>query len=296
MNMQQIMQQAQRMQRDITKKKEEIDGMEFLGKSEWVEIVFNGKREIKSFKILKDVIDEDDKEMLEDIIMLAIKDAFSKIDKETESKLGSYESMNAELNIVTIITLNISAFLRTQYGKIIIVLVVIVVSYIILYKNVKAFRTFMQTIFMKLPVVGNILVYKEMSLFARTFATLQKNNVLLTDSIDILAKITNNEIYKSIMSRTINNLIKGEKMSESFKDNWAIPDVAYYMILTGESTGELANMLEKIGDYYQKLEKNSVNMIKTFIEPVLIVFLAVVVGFILIAVVVPMFGIYSTIS
>ena len=44
MNMQQIMQQAQRMQRDITKKKEEIDGMEFLGKSEWVEIVFNGKR------------------------------------------------------------------------------------------------------------------------------------------------------------------------------------------------------------------------------------------------------------
>lgn len=94
MNMQQIMQQAQRMQRDITKKKEEIDGMEFIGKSEWVEIVFNGKREIKSFKILKDVIDEDDKEMLEDMIMLAIKDAFRKIDKETESKLGSYASMN----------------------------------------------------------------------------------------------------------------------------------------------------------------------------------------------------------
>lgn len=94
MNMQQMMQQAQRMQRDITKKKEEIDGMEFLGKSEWVEIVFNGKREIKSFKILKDVIDEDDKEILEDMIMLAIKDAFSKIDKETESKLGSYASMS----------------------------------------------------------------------------------------------------------------------------------------------------------------------------------------------------------
>ena len=94
MNMQQIMQQAQRMQRDITKKKEEIDGMEFLGKSEWIEIVFNGKREIKSFKILKDEIDADDKEMLEDMIMIAIKDAFSKIDKESESKLGSYASMS----------------------------------------------------------------------------------------------------------------------------------------------------------------------------------------------------------
>ena len=94
MNMQQIMQQAQRMQRDITKKKEEIDKMEFLGKSEWVEIVFNGKREIKSFKILKDEIDGDDKEMLDDMIMIAIKDAFSKIDKESESKLGSYASMS----------------------------------------------------------------------------------------------------------------------------------------------------------------------------------------------------------
>lgn len=210
--------------------------------------------------------------------------------------VGIYESMHADLNIITVITLNISAFLRTQYGKIIIIVIAVIVTYIYLYKKVKAFRTFMQTIFMKLPVIGNILIYKEMSLFARTFATLQKNNVLLTDSIDILAKITNNEIYKSIMDRTINNLIKGEKMSESFKDNWAIPDVAYYMILTGESTGELANMLQKIGEYYQKLEKNSANMIKTFIEPVLIVFLAVVVGFILISIVVPMFGIYKTIG
>ena len=95
MNMQQIMQQAQRMQRNITKKKNEIDSMEFIGKSEWVEIIFNGKREIKSFKILKSgVIDEDDKEMLEDMIMLAIKDAFSKIDKETENKLGQFSSMS----------------------------------------------------------------------------------------------------------------------------------------------------------------------------------------------------------
>ena len=95
MNMQQIMQQAQRMQREITKKKEEIDNSTFEGKSEWVNITFNGKREILSFKITKEgVIDEDDKEMLEDMMMIAIKDAFSKIDKETESKLGQYASMS----------------------------------------------------------------------------------------------------------------------------------------------------------------------------------------------------------
>ena len=95
MNMQQLMQQAQRMQREITKKKEEIDNTTFEGKSEWVNITFNGKREILSFKITKEgVIDEDDKEMLEDMILIAIKDAFSKIDKETEDKLGQYASMS----------------------------------------------------------------------------------------------------------------------------------------------------------------------------------------------------------
>lgn len=207
-----------------------------------------------------------------------------------------YESMNAELNPVTVITLNISAFLQNEYMKIIEIILAIVVIYTYLYKKVKAFRAMMQHIFMKLPIIGNLIIYKEISLFARTFATLNKNNVLLTDSIDILGKITSNEIYKGIMYRTINNLLKGEKMSETFKDNWAVPQVAYYMILTGESTGELAEMLDKVGDYYQKLQKNSVNMIKTFIEPIMIIFLALIVGFILIAIVVPMFGMYSTIS
>lgn len=207
-----------------------------------------------------------------------------------------YESMNAELNQVTVITLNISAFLQNEYMTIIEVVVATILIYTYLYKKVKAFRAMMQHIFMKLPVVGNLIIYKEISLFARTFATLNKNNVLLTDSIDILGKITSNEIYKSIMYRTVNNLLKGEKMSETFKDNWAVPQVAYYMILTGESTGELATMLDKVGDYYQKMQKNSVNMIKTFIEPIMIIFLALIVGFILIAIVVPMFGMYSTLS
>ena len=94
MNMQSLMQQAQRLQREITKKKEEIDQEIFLGKYEWVELSFNGKKELRSFKITKEgPINDDDKEMLEDMILLAIKDSFKKIDEETEKKLGQYSSM-----------------------------------------------------------------------------------------------------------------------------------------------------------------------------------------------------------
>lgn len=95
MNMQQLMQQAQRMQRDIQNKKSEIERMTFTGKSEWIEIEFDGNKNIKKLSILKDeVIDSDDKEMLEDMLMIAIKDAFKQIDKVTEEKLGSYASMS----------------------------------------------------------------------------------------------------------------------------------------------------------------------------------------------------------
>ena len=97
MNMQMMMQQAQRMQREIMKKKEEIDNKLFPGKYEWVEVVFNGKKEIQSIKINKEEIKSDDKDMLEDMIMLAIKDAMEQIDKETETKLGQYASLNGLL-------------------------------------------------------------------------------------------------------------------------------------------------------------------------------------------------------
>ncbi|MBR4177970.1 MAG: type II secretion system F family protein [Bacilli bacterium] len=207
-----------------------------------------------------------------------------------------YASMGSEINAITQICLDISEFLTTKYMYIIVIIAGIIISYILLYKNVKAFKMEMQKIFMKLPVVGKLIIAKEMNLFSRTFASLQKNNVLLTDSIDILAKITENEIYKDLMMRTINNLIKGNKMSETFANNWAVPEIAYFMIVTGESTGELAEMLDKVADYYQKEERNTVGSIKTFIEPVMIIGLAVVVGFILVAILIPMFDIYSTVS
>ena len=93
MNMQAVMAQAQKMQRDITKKNEEIDNMEFQGNSELVEVLMSGKKEILSVKIKsKDGLDSDDIEALEDMIKIAVNDAILKIDKETEKQLGSYNT------------------------------------------------------------------------------------------------------------------------------------------------------------------------------------------------------------
>ena len=92
--MQAMMQQAQRLQREIMKKKEEVEKKTFTGKSEWIELTMNGKKEVLSLKITKDgTIENDDKEILEDMLILAIKDAMKNVDTETEKALGQYASL-----------------------------------------------------------------------------------------------------------------------------------------------------------------------------------------------------------
>ena len=93
MNMQSIMAQAQRMQRDLQKKKDEIGAQLFPGKYEYVEVTLNGKKEMVKCKINKESLEKEDIEMLEDFIIMATKDAIGKVEKEYENKLGQYAGM-----------------------------------------------------------------------------------------------------------------------------------------------------------------------------------------------------------
>jgi len=207
-----------------------------------------------------------------------------------------YEQNNIEVTGITAVVIWIANFLINNAFIIVGIILFIVICMIVAYKEVKAFRRGFQKFLMHIPVIKDIIIYNELTIFTKTFASLLRNNVFITESIDILSKITNNEIYKGILFKTINNIVKGEKISEAFKDHWAVPDVAYFMIVTGESTGELDNMMQKVSEYYQNLHRNVVGNLKTFIEPILIGFLALIVGGIIIAVVVPMFGMYKEIG
>ena len=91
MNMQAMMKQAQALQRDMLKVKEEIDSTEFTSENEFVKVVLMGNKTISSIKILKkDSFESDDFDILEDMIILAINGAINKIDKETERKMGKF--------------------------------------------------------------------------------------------------------------------------------------------------------------------------------------------------------------
>lgn len=207
-----------------------------------------------------------------------------------------FESQDATLPAITLFIMSASDFVRANYLWMILATVFAIILIYYLYKNVISFRTAVQTILMHTPVIGNIIIYNEVATFTKTFASLLNHGVFITDSMEILSRLTNNEIYKKIINKTINNLGKGESISASFKGEWAFPVIAYEMLVTGENTGQLGLMMEKVANHFQSLHKNLITQLKSLIEPIMIIILAAIVGVILISIIYPMFDIYGKIQ
>ena len=206
-----------------------------------------------------------------------------------------YSQIGSELPPITVFIVGMSDFLANNLIYVILVVVAIFVILIIMYKNITGFKKSVQWITMHIPVVKNIVIFKEVIMFTKTFASLINYDVFITDSMEILGKITDNEIYKMLIRNAVINLSNGESVSLAFKDNWAFPIIAYEMLVTGERTDRLGPMMSKVAEYYNTEQKNLIAQLKSLIEPVMIIMLAIVVGIVLLAVIVPMFSMYSEI-
>ena len=202
----------------------------------------------------------------------------------------------ATMPALTLAILATSNFIKTKWWLLLIIIGVVATAFIMTFKKSQKFRENVQILLMHLPVIKDIIIYNEIANFTKTFASLINHGVFITDSMEILSKITNNEVMKRIINNTLENLGKGDSISSAFKGEWAIPVVAYEMIVTGETTGQLGQMMEKVADHFQMLHKNVIDQMKSLVEPLLICFLAVVVGIILMAIIQPMFSIYSQVK
>ena len=207
-----------------------------------------------------------------------------------------YASMGVNIPSFTRLVMNVSNFLKNNAITILLIIIAVLSILLILIKNVKGFRKGYQYLIMHIPIIKDVIIYSEVVTFSKTFSSLLANNVFITDSMDILSKLSNNEIYKDLIYKTIENLGKGERLSIAFKNNWAFPLPAYEMLVTGEKTGQLPEMMAKVAAYYQEEQENIVARLKTFIEPILIVFLTVIVGIIILSIIIPMFSMYESMT
>ena len=206
-----------------------------------------------------------------------------------------FDQLGAKLPGITKFLINVSIFVKNNIIKLVLALAAIIIIQIVMYKNIKQFRYVIQYIAMHIPVIKDVLIYNEVVMFTKTFSSLIKHDVFITDSIEMLGKITNNEIYKDIIKEAVTNLSTGAGLSRAFENKWAFPRIAYEMLVTGEKTGRLGPMMENVAIYYEEEQKNLVQRLKSLIEPVMIIVLAVIVGVILMAIFIPMFSIYNNI-
>ena len=192
--------------------------------------------------------------------------------------------------------IGISNFLKYNLTSILLIIIALLLLFMILYRKVKGFRNFFQKVGMRIPFIGNIMIYNEVTIFSKTFATLLRHDVYITESMQILNQLTNNEVYHKMIDETIENLKKGESISLAFRDNWAFPLPAYEMIVTGEKTSRLADMMEQVSKYYSSLHRSAIMRLKSLIEPIIIIILAFLVGSIILSVIVPMFSMYESVQ
>ena len=207
-----------------------------------------------------------------------------------------YTQIGSDLPTITVVIVKLSDFLAANLIYVILVIIAIFLVLVILFKNVSKFRFVVQWVLMHIPVIKNVVIYNEIIMFTKTFASLINYDVFITDSMEILGKITENEIYKLLIRDAVIKLSNGDSVSAAFKDHWAFPVIAYEMLVTGERTGRLGDMMNNVSEYFDTEQKNLVAQLKSLIEPVMIIFLAAVVGVVLLAVIVPMFNMYSEIT
>ena len=192
-----------------------------------------------------------------------------------------FDQLGSNLPGITLFLINMSTFLQNNVIKIVLAIFASIIIIVMLYRHVKKFRYCVQWVAMHIPVIKDVLIDNEVVMFTKTFSSLIRHDVFITDSIEMLGKITNNEIYKDIIKEAVTNLSAGAGLSPAFENKWAFPRIAYEMLVTGEKTGRLGVMMENVANYYEEEQKNLIQRLKSLIEPVMIIVLAFIVGVIL---------------
>ncbi len=201
----------------------------------------------------------------------------------------------AEMPVLTQIVINISNWLQTNVLSLIGIIAGIVVVYKIFVKT-KQGRYLVDMIKYKMPLFGPIVSKTAISKFSRTLGTLMGSGVPVLNALQIVRDTAGNELVSQAIQKVHDAVKEGEPMAAPLAATKIFPDMVISMIEVGEETGKLAEMLNKIADTYDDEVDNAVGALTSAIEPLMMVFLAVVVGGIVIALFSPMIKIVQQLN
>jgi len=206
-----------------------------------------------------------------------------------------FEGFGAELPLPTKLVMAISGIIRSNILLGIVILVGLGIGYRYLAKTPSG-RLAIDRFKLKIPIMGNLLRKSIIARFSRTLGTLLNSGVPILDALEITAKTAGNKVIYNAIRRAVTAIAQGDTIAQPLQDTGVFPPMVVQMISVGEKTGGLDEMLEKVADFYEDEVDAAVDALTSIIEPVVIVVMGAVIGFVLISMYLPMFDLIGAIG
>lgn len=205
-----------------------------------------------------------------------------------------FEVEGVKLPLSTKILLAISGFLSNHLLVALLFLVIIFVAFSYYMKSDHGVYT-ISLLKLKAPVIGKLNKKIIVSRFARTLSTLAVSGVSLIQGLPLVAEIIGNKVVEDALMKVREEVAKGESLSDPIKESGIFPEMLSSMITIGEEAGQLDDILNKTADFYDEEVEQAIQTTTALIEPILIVGMSIVIGFIIISILLPMFDMYTKI-
>lgn len=206
-----------------------------------------------------------------------------------------FAGFGAELPAITRFVLAASGFMQSFWYIIVFFVIICSTIFVSLYRN-KSSKLYLDYAILKAPIFGKLLQKSAIARMTRTLSSLFASSVPILQAISIVEKVVQNEVMSEVLKKSRESLEKGQPLTEPMKGHWIFPPLVTQMISIGEQTGSLDTMLAKVADFYETEVNNATDRLKSLIEPIMIVFLAAIVGVIVLSIIVPMFEMFEHIG
>jgi len=200
-----------------------------------------------------------------------------------------FESSGVPLPMPTQVLINISELIKHYILIMIGVLIVGIIAFVYFYRT-PAGRAIIDDIMLKVPIFGPLLTKVAVARFTRTLGTMVSSGVPILDALEITAKTSGNVIVERDVMNTRTGITEGKTIAEPLSQSKVFPPMVVQMVSVGEATGNMDAMLNKIADFYDDEVDVAVEALTSLLEPMLMVFLGVVVGGMVMALYLPIFN------
>ena len=206
-----------------------------------------------------------------------------------------FTAMDSELPAATQAILNLSEWFKRYYYLVFLALIATPLVIFRYYKSEKG-RYQMDKLFLKLPVMGDIIRKSSVARFTRTLGTLLNAGIPIIEALRITSKTAGNKVLEYGIIKALESISGGQTVAEPLSETEIFPPMVIQMIAIGEKTGNLAEMLDKVSDFYNDEVDSAVDNLTSLIEPAVIVGLGAIIGVILVAMYLPMFTMAASIG